>query len=476
MEDSVSKFINKRLLEIHRDPVSKKTTGWLHFLYEKLLSHNNLLKELSEGYKPTQNQIDFARSISLHTIFNVFTRNKKFPKISPTRYLSPDNVKFEPILNLNLFKLSIGSLQKILFKLSKVMDKEQTVIDIKKMLMSEILLIESRINKIETEISKTPEILTREAALLKKDPPRKPKISVITASYNLAPFVEETMRSVLNQNCGNFEHIVIDGASTDGSVELLKKYPNIILVSEKDTGYPDAFWKGLNMAQGEYILQCAISDGYATDNWLKKCIEILDADTDTSLVWGFPGRLTENSKFIAIARSQFHYEEAPEKEEMFNYWLKTFFVYPEGNMCVRKSVILKCYPSVEECKNEDILDWLEFSYRFNRLGYISTHIPILANFGRTHGNQLGERLGNNGILDGKYKNFRKKISFYRLKLLLGINKHQFIDASGKYLSIHFNRKKFAKEFIRFKIINLFKIDKKIFKPESYIKYIKRYFT
>lgn len=445
--------------------------SWPSFLYEKLLSHNNLLKEFSESCTPNQNQIDFARSISLHKTLKFLKTSMQFPQINAASYNFPDNIRFEPILNLNLLKLSLESLEKTLCALNEVTGAEQIITDVKKVVGSEIFLIEKRMSEIETEINKIPEILTQERAPLNKyDPNKKPKISVITASYNLAPFVEETMRSVSNQNCDDFEHIVIDGASADDSLRLLRKYPNIILISEKDTGYPDAFWKGLKIAHGEYILQCAISDGYATTEWLKKCIEILDKNKDTSLVWGFAGRLTEDSKLIAVARPQFHYEQAPKKENMFKYWLKTFFFYPEGNLCVRKSVMLKCYPTVEECKKDNILDWLEFSYRFNRLGYISTHIPILANFGRTHGNQLGERLGIHGILKGKYTNYKRKTSSYRMKLLLGTDKHQFIDSNGKILNIHFDRKEFVKEFVQFKIINLFKIDKKFFKPANYIKY------
>jgi glycosyltransferase involved in cell wall biosynthesis len=82
-----------------------------------------------------------------------------------------------------------------------------------------------------------------------------PKISIITPSFNQARFLERTMLSVLNQNYPNLEYIVIDGGSTDGSVEILKKYESRMAywVSEKDRGQSHALNKGFERATGEII-------------------------------------------------------------------------------------------------------------------------------------------------------------------------------------------------------------------------------
>ena len=92
-----------------------------------------------------------------------------------------------------------------------------------------------------------------------------PKISILTPSYNQGKYIEENILSVLNQNYPNFEHIIIDGGSTDNTVEILKKYPHLKWVSEPDEGQSDALNKGLAMATGE-IIGWINSDDYYEKN------------------------------------------------------------------------------------------------------------------------------------------------------------------------------------------------------------------
>lgn len=80
-----------------------------------------------------------------------------------------------------------------------------------------------------------------------------PLISIITPSFNQAAYIEDTIRSVMTQDYPSWEHIVVDGGSSDGTVEILQRYPHLRWVSEKDRGQADAVNKGLRMAQGEII-------------------------------------------------------------------------------------------------------------------------------------------------------------------------------------------------------------------------------
>jgi glycosyltransferase involved in cell wall biosynthesis len=79
------------------------------------------------------------------------------------------------------------------------------------------------------------------------------KITILTPSLNQGKYIEQNIQSVLTQNYENFEHIILDGGSTDNTLEILGKYPHLRWISEKDNGQSHALNKGLAMASGEII-------------------------------------------------------------------------------------------------------------------------------------------------------------------------------------------------------------------------------
>lgn len=130
-------------------------------------------------------------------------------------------------------------------------------------------------------------------------------ISIITPVYNGERFIEFCIKNVIEQNCTDVEHIIIDGCSTDRTVEIIRKYAenhtHIRWVSEKDKGQSDAMNKGIAMARGEIIGVLNVDD-YYEPNVLCRILEIFKTLPEPSLlvgncnVWDNEGKLWFVSK------------------------------------------------------------------------------------------------------------------------------------------------------------------------------------
>lgn len=104
----------------------------------------------------------------------------------------------------------------------------------------------------------------------------RPKVSIVTINYNNE--LEKTIKSVINQTCKDYEFLIIDGASTDGSEKVAYRYKDNIdyFVSEKDTGVYNAMNKGVKKAYGEYLYFLNAGDTLESTDTLSKVIKELD--------------------------------------------------------------------------------------------------------------------------------------------------------------------------------------------------------
>ena len=113
--------------------------------------------------------------------------------------------------------------------------------------------------------------------------PEEPLISIITPSLNRAGMLAGAVESVLSQGYPRFEHLIVDGGSTDGTLELLKKYPHLCVLTGKDRGVYDALNKGIALARGEIIGQLNSDDHYGPGAF-SSIGEIFSADNDVQAV------------------------------------------------------------------------------------------------------------------------------------------------------------------------------------------------
>jgi glycosyltransferase involved in cell wall biosynthesis len=156
-----------------------------------------------------------------------------------------------------------------------------------------------------------------------------PRISIITPSYNQGHFIEETIRSVVSQGYPNLEYIIIDGGSTDNTVEVIKRYESQITywVSEPDRGQTHAINKGLAIATGD-ILAYINSDDYYRPNTLFRVAEYFSNHPETDLLHGRCCYVNEQGE--KIGEQLGNIQSLEEILDLWDiWWKKRQFVQPE---------------------------------------------------------------------------------------------------------------------------------------------------
>ena len=125
-----------------------------------------------------------------------------------------------------------------------------------------------------------------------------PLVSIITPSFNQGQFIEETILSIHEQTYKNIEYFVIDGGSTDQTLEILKKYSEFIAwISEPDNGQTDAINKGIRKSHGEIIAYLNSDDLYLPGS-IKMVVDYFTDHSDVDMIYGDIIHIDDHSRFI----------------------------------------------------------------------------------------------------------------------------------------------------------------------------------
>lgn len=163
----------------------------------------------------------------------------------------------------------------------------------------------------------------------------KMKISIVTPSFNQEQFIEDTIRSVLEQDYENIEYIIVDGGSTDGSIDIIRKYehyyPNrqIQWTSEPDNGQADAINQGWKRCSGD-ILGWINSDDYYSSNVFSIISQEFQAHPDISIIYGYGQFVTVNGSFVQKIGGPVYAQKMVNGE---------FYTLPQPSVFIHKRVI-----------------------------------------------------------------------------------------------------------------------------------------
>lgn len=253
-----------------------------------------------------------------------------------------------------------------------------------------------------------------------------PSISIIIPNYNYGYYIEETICSVINQNYPQLQLIVIDGGSTDNSVDIIKKYEKYInyWVSEKDNGQADAINKGLKVATGQYVafinsddvyLEKAFETIFTNKNSFNKDFIYGDILIGNDLVNSKPNKSNKNTLILA---------------SLVNFYSNAEYIIPSQSVFIKRDFLNKknlnfLNPDLHYCMD---LDW------YCR---ISLHNPSVYKYEKIFSffriNQKTKTVSQ-GL---KMKNEALKIAFSYLKYLNKTEQSKFFI--NRYIYIFLNK-------------------------------------
>jgi glycosyltransferase involved in cell wall biosynthesis len=146
--------------------------------------------------------------------------------------------------------------------------------------------------------------------IVKKEKKINPLVSIITPSYNCGHYIEQTIKSIKNQDYPNIQHIIIDGGSNDNTLEILEKYnEEITWISEPDSGMYDAINKGFALAKGDIYTYINTDDIYNSTSVVSSVAEALCNDDSISFTYGHCTFVDSSGNFMYTYKAPRFFKE-----------------------------------------------------------------------------------------------------------------------------------------------------------------------
>ena len=273
---------------------------------------------------------------------------------------------------------------------------------------------------------------------------QKNKISIVTPSFNQGEFIEESICSILSQNYNNFEHIIIDGGSNDNTINILKKYPHLIWVSEPDKGQSDAINKGLFKASGDWILWLN-ADDVLLPNALNKYCDVFSKNPFVDVIHGHVIFFLNGYKSIfrkqyfnnfSLSKSIFRVVIHPSTGTLFSSK-----IFKNNNLDIRFHYMMDAEWYMRCGKNLNLIVVNDFLVKFRVSDSNKTSVQILS--GNLNNQQIIEKKMLYDIYAKPYFNrfpFPDVIIFFLYKII-------------RYFLLYINRFQKLRFYIKYSFIN-----------------------
>lgn len=237
----------------------------------------------------------------------------------------------------------------------------------------------------------------------------KPLITIITVCFNAISSIEKTILSVINQTYPNIEYIIIDGSSTDGTIDVIKKYDDKITywISEPDKGIYDAMNKGIDLAKGEWINFMNCGDTFYSKFIIENLIKRINSDSD--IIYGDTSIQTAIGKYIKSASIVSERNYMPFVHQ--SSFVKTFILKNEMfdtnfKICADRNFFYQSFKK---------------KFKFQYVKLVISNFEAEASFSS---NNLIKLEREKGIIEGKTNNITWQIAFFIFTLKIKIK--QFV--------------------------------------------------